>query len=194
MAKLVNGAIAFIGASVIALAVFMIVGFFGKLAGDNGILYGLALLASIFVFGQACAEIYDRRCKQRDRNVVEITSSEPVPRWMYQRLAPNTTNHEMMISPKPLPNAAANTSRRMVYREYLRSSHWQTVRLQALQNANYRCQLCSSKARLQVHHNTYRNLGHEASQDLIVLCDDCHTWFHQGGRMPDRDRRSSVHK
>jgi predicted HNH restriction endonuclease len=36
---------------------------------------------------------------------------------------------------------------------------------------------------LDVHHNTYENYGDERSQDLTVLCGECHGMFH--GRLED---------
>lgn len=73
------------------------------------------------------------------------------------------------------------------YREYLRSAHWKVTREAALQRAGHRCQLCGSHSgTLEVHHNTYENIGNERPEDLIVLCRDCHGRFHAGGRMPQR--------
>ena len=64
------------------------------------------------------------------------------------------------------------------YKEYLKSDHWKAIRLKALDRAGYRCQLCSSKQHLNVHHNTYVNRGHEDLKDLVVLCRECHKKFH----------------
>lgn len=64
------------------------------------------------------------------------------------------------------------------YQEYLRSSKWRGKRKEALGRAGYRCQLCNSPTRLQVHHRTYDRLGNERPDDLIVLCQKCHTAFH----------------
>ena len=64
------------------------------------------------------------------------------------------------------------------YKEYLNSDHWKSIRLKALDRAGYRCQLCSSKQHLNVHHNTYKNRGNEDLKDLVVLCRECHAKFH----------------
>lgn len=63
----------------------------------------------------------------------------------------------------------------MKYADYLASDRWQTVRHSALERANHRCQLCGTNGELQVHHNTYENIGDEQDRDLLVLCDGCHT-------------------
>jgi 5-methylcytosine-specific restriction endonuclease McrA len=70
------------------------------------------------------------------------------------------------------------------YVSYITSDAWRTRRKRALQRAGYRCQLCGEafaprSGRLQVHHNSYENLGNERDEDLTVLCVYCHlvaTW------------------
>lgn len=64
------------------------------------------------------------------------------------------------------------------YQEYLNGEHWKEIRLKALERAGNRCQLCSSRNNLNVHHNTYENKGHEDLKDLVVLCRECHAKFH----------------
>lgn len=67
----------------------------------------------------------------------------------------------------------------MPYQEYLQTPEWDETRRVMRKRAGYRCQVCSSKARiLDVHHNTYANRGNEAKEDLVVLCRDCHAKFH----------------
>lgn len=69
-------------------------------------------------------------------------------------------------------------SKKLEYQEYLNSPHWKETRLKALKRAGNRCQLCSSTKDLNVHHNTYKNKGHEDLNDLVVLCRKCHAKFH----------------
>lgn len=49
--------------------------------------------------------------------------------------------------------------------------------------AGYRCACCGQQFQdsgsLQAHHYSYRSLGCERKEDLLVLCDDCHLRFHQ---------------
>jgi hypothetical protein len=85
------------------------------------------------------------------------------------------------------PFIQANASRieelrTMPYAEYLHSPEWKGRREHHLKVADHRCQLCYSAGSLQVHHRTYERRGSERFTDLIVLCDECHTAFH--------DRRS----
>lgn len=74
------------------------------------------------------------------------------------------------------------------YAEYLKSDHWQTFRLTALERAGNKCALCGTLQRifvselpmvvLNVHHNTYDTLGHEEPTDVVVLCEICHDNYH----------------
>lgn len=67
----------------------------------------------------------------------------------------------------------------MPYAEYLRTDHWNEVRSAARERANHRCQLCNRKGELHTHHRTYERRGSELPEDVIVLCKDCHSLFHQ---------------
>lgn len=66
---------------------------------------------------------------------------------------------------------------------FLRTPYWNAISLYAKSKANFSCQLCNSKENLRTHHRTYERHGYEhrdevIKQDLIVLCDDCHSKFH----------------
>ena len=64
------------------------------------------------------------------------------------------------------------------YQAYICSKHWREVKEAALKRTGYKCQICSSKERLHVHHNNYENMFHEGETDVIVLCQKCHSLFH----------------
>jgi len=66
----------------------------------------------------------------------------------------------------------------MIYAEYLKTDHWQSVRKQALERAGHRCTLCAGTTSLDVHHNSYFTLWHETPNDLTVLCRSCHGIHH----------------
>ena len=68
--------------------------------------------------------------------------------------------------------------RNIPYTEYLQTKHWKDIRKKALIRANHKCRMCGSKEKLQVHHNTYNNLGNERNEDLTVLCKECHEFLH----------------
>ena len=70
----------------------------------------------------------------------------------------------------------------MKYSNYLKSDHWLKTREGALISAGFQCEECGwddeSHYQLNVHHNTYKNLGNEKPEDLTVLCYRCHMEVH----------------
>jgi 5-methylcytosine-specific restriction endonuclease McrA len=73
------------------------------------------------------------------------------------------------------------------YQNYLKSDHWQTVRVEKLERERYCCERCGYFARrrfgqwvgIHVHHKNYERLGHERlDEDLEVLCEYCHECEH----------------
>ncbi|MDE2022480.1 MAG: hypothetical protein KGI71_06230 [Patescibacteria group bacterium] len=68
----------------------------------------------------------------------------------------------------------------MSYNDYLNSEHWKEQRERSRQVFDkHGCVICGKK-KYDIHHITYRNLGHEkTSKDLIPLCRDHHGEFHR---------------
>lgn len=83
---------------------------------------------------------------------------------------------------------------RVNYEEYIKSADWQVKRKAALSRAGGRCQLCRGTKRLNVHHNTYANLGDERDEDLVVLCKKCHDIYHvkRDGRTREKMKARGV--
>lgn len=99
------------------------------------------------------------------------------------RLAASLTPEDLAALPAP-DGAEDKTAalRAMPYAEYLKTDHWHFTRQAALSRAHNRCQVCntpSSEVALEVHHRTYEHRGQERPEDLIVLCDGCHSLFHE---------------
>ena len=67
---------------------------------------------------------------------------------------------------------------RMTYLDYLKTPWWKKTAREAIIRAGKKCQLCSSKYRLEVHHNSYDHLGCEPPEDIVVLCHKHHSTFH----------------
>lgn len=69
------------------------------------------------------------------------------------------------------------------YRKYIRSDDWMQKREERLQIDGWKCVMCQrglKECGLQVHHITYRNLGHEDTlHDLVTLCPSCHMKIHR---------------
>lgn len=70
------------------------------------------------------------------------------------------------------------------YQEYLKTPHWQEIRLRVLESGNNECAKCHSQVDLAVHHKNYENIGKEINNDLIILCEVCHTKHHNAEKYP----------
>lgn len=65
------------------------------------------------------------------------------------------------------------------YDNYMKSEEWDKKRDAAYKRAGYTCEECyKTGVKLNAHHKTYSNFGHEKEEDIIVLCDDCHAKKH----------------
>lgn len=83
-------------------------------------------------------------------------------------------------------NSDIQQLRSMDYKLYLETPHWKRLRAAMILVNRSRCQLCISpeaawgyEHRIHVHHLTYKNRGAEQFEDLMLLCDDCHTKVHE---------------
>lgn len=74
-------------------------------------------------------------------------------------------------------------TRTVKYKQYIKSEKWHEKRMKVLKRASFRCQICFSDQELQVHHRTYKDLGHERLCDLTVMCKTCHQLFHDNLRL-----------
>lgn len=66
----------------------------------------------------------------------------------------------------------------MPYTVYLTTPEWRTKRQLCLEDAGHRCERCSARGTLHVHHTTYERLPMELRGDLRVLCPGCHLECH----------------
>ena len=76
-----------------------------------------------------------------------------------------------------------NKLKALPYIEYLQTPHWIKLRDEHLRRSKYRCQICNKNGKLNVHHRTYERRGEEDYKDLVTLCEDCHTLFHNQGKI-----------
>lgn len=57
---------------------------------------------------------------------------------------------------------------------------YESLRNQVLCRDNWRCQSCGSMSNLEVHHKDFRShSGEDLEENLIVLCNACHTAVHR---------------
>lgn len=60
--------------------------------------------------------------------------------------------------------------------------HWKKLRIKKAIEQNFICESCGKSCRdskmFNVHHKTYKRIGHEDMKDLCFLCLDCHKFIH----------------
>jgi hypothetical protein len=61
-----------------------------------------------------------------------------------------------------------------VWAAYIASPGWKKLRQCVIEERGARCERCGSAEELQLHHTSYRRLGNEAPEDLLLLCEICH--------------------
>lgn len=68
----------------------------------------------------------------------------------------------------------------MEYRSFLKTPYWKAISAHSKFKAGYKCQLCNSPYKLNTHHRNYaiHGLEHANVNDLIVLCENCHSYYH----------------
>jgi 5-methylcytosine-specific restriction endonuclease McrA len=71
----------------------------------------------------------------------------------------------------------------MPYDAYLQTPEWKARAHEVKLLRGNRCEDCGATTNLEAHHLTYERRGHEASDDLRVLCRECHAKTH--GRTVD---------
>ena len=76
------------------------------------------------------------------------------------------------------------TQKKLDYKEYLKTPHWQAKRTEAFSKQGNKCRVCGSPYSLNIHHRRYRYKGKsilykELNQNLLVLCQDCHLLWHK---------------
>ncbi len=67
---------------------------------------------------------------------------------------------------------------RLMHEDYLCSNQWQQKRIQVLERAKGKCEVCELNDATDIHHNTYDRFGEEPLEDLEAVCDFCHKVLH----------------
>lgn len=66
------------------------------------------------------------------------------------------------------------------YEKYLQGEHWVKLRSELFQKTGRVCKACGSNKQIQAHHLIYREpLESCTVEDLMPLCDCCHTLLHK---------------
>ena len=62
------------------------------------------------------------------------------------------------------------------YRDRINSPEWGKLRSELIDRRGARCERCQDRPlHLEVHHVNYDRIGREREDDLMVLCNRCHT-------------------
>ena len=57
---------------------------------------------------------------------------------------------------------------------------YDSLRKQVLRRDGWRCQICGTMSNLEVHHKEFRSQsGGDSEENLIALCNGCHTKIHR---------------
>lgn len=66
------------------------------------------------------------------------------------------------------------------YNDYLQTKHWKSLREKVIQQYGGECQRCHDIVGESgnVHHKTYKRIGHERISDLTLYCSKCHGVTH----------------
>ena len=69
------------------------------------------------------------------------------------------------------------------------SPEWKEKRIAVAQREDHVCQMCGQKVlvKYHIHHKTYARFGHEDLDDLMFLCEPCHSKLHR-----EKDKANSV--
>lgn len=64
------------------------------------------------------------------------------------------------------------------YSQYLQSDHWQWLKLTKVKQVGRACQSCRQTSNLHGHHVRYKALFDCTTEDILILCDNCHDCLH----------------
>jgi len=67
----------------------------------------------------------------------------------------------------------------MDYNTYINSNKWKARRIQYYKTHKKHCVACTTKENIHLHHLTYERMGAEHDDDLMSLCEKCHSVVHQ---------------
>lgn len=74
----------------------------------------------------------------------------------------------------------ASQIKEMPYWDFLKTPYWKGVARIMRLRSKLACQKCGKGGKTSIHHKTYEHHGYEIYylEDLICLCDRCHTELH----------------
>lgn len=135
---------------------------------------------------EAAQKLIDQeRYKQK---IIRITDDYIVsylnPLYKWDKDLPAYARQELIIGRRDVDyDKVSQYIKSMSYKDFLQTMYWETISSYKKYKENYKCALCGSSINLATHHKTYERHGYEhlyqvINEDLIVLCKDCHSKFH----------------
>lgn len=132
---------------------------------------------------RTCAAMFEDQ-KKRDSNKAKSKAIKEQHRYNYA-MAVSTINHRSRQNVTyylryAFADEVGENMALLPYRQFLNTEYWQLIRKAAIHNADYRCEMCNTSNRLEVHHRTYKHRGYEFrhKEDLTVVCHSCHASHH----------------
>ena len=118
-----------------------------------------------------------------EKNLKEIGIRHELPKVRIKRRIAFKllrSKSDVKIKPKKWRRRSKNKRKHQPkYREYIKSKEWKKKRRAFIELHGRKCAACDSKNKLRVHHMSYRHLGNERENELIILCARCHEEYHE---------------
>lgn len=108
--------------------------------------------------------------------------SKGVCAWLQETGQPDSveTQGKRSLSPRNSFYCMSIEGKHFYRFSYLKSDHWDLLRLRKLASVDTKCKLCLERSLSNdVHHLNYRNLFDVKLNDLVVLCRSCHNSVHE---------------
>ena len=132
---------------------------------------------------RTCAAMFEDQ-KKRDSNKAKSKAIKEQHRYNYA-MAVSTVNHRTRQNVTyylryAFPDEVGKKMALLPYQQFLNTEYWQLIRKAAIHNADYRCEMCNTSNRLEVHLLTYKHRGYEFRhmEDLTVVCHSSHASHH----------------
>jgi len=125
-----------------------------------------------------------KRFEERFPDVVIVPEAEPKPKTIMEEHREAMARFREAITKSRIEAIEETETKpridnyRQKYLDYLQSPEWHAVSLAIKKRDNFTCQSCGSTSNLQTHHITYKNLFNEPDEDLICVCQPCHSILH----------------
>jgi hypothetical protein len=134
-------------------------------------------------------EVEEKAALDREDHKYRLSDRERCERFVSWLLSEFDSKYPQLVSIYDIQSAFDyfNTDHKMIgaikgmpYRAFLRTNYWKSIASEIKKKAGKRCQMCNRGGEVHTHHRTYRNHGkeHNYPEDLVCVCDECHSKFH----------------